>query len=216
MGSSSMSRLSSLLLALCGTLTVVLLSACQGLSEAPPPTPGQSQATAEPPPPEPDPAEAQYELAIWSARAGKIEDAIEQFRQLVEMDAGFPRAHTNLGLLLLEKGDAEGARTAFINAIEQDNSDAIAYNHLAIIQRREGQFKEALQNYRKALKIDPDYANAHLNLAILLDIYLQQLPGALDHYEAFQKLTGNDNEVVEKWMIDLKRRIDAGDKKPRG
>ncbi len=100
------------------------------------------------------------------------------------------------------------AKKALERAIEQDKSDAIAYNHLAIIQRGNGDFKQARENYRKAIDADPDYANAYLNLAILLDIYLQDLPAALTNYEEFQRLKGEKNDSIEKWVIDLKRRIE--------
>mgnify|MGYP002631208260 CR=1 FL=1 len=186
----------------------------------------QPQATA---PPEPqietkiEPAAQQqvavedllYQQAIQSTRDGDIDKAIQQFTKVIQKDPSTKQAYTNLGLLYIHKKQNEEAKAAFLNAIKQDKNDAIAYNHLAVLQRQQGEFKLALFNYYKAINAKPDYANAHLNLGILLDIYLQDLPKALEQYEIYQKLTDHKNESVEKWILDMKRRIetDSGNSK---
>ena len=117
-------------------------------------------------------------------------------------------------MLYLHREKPALAKQAFEQAIIIDNQDAVAFNNLAIIQRQNGEFKKALFNYYKAINAKPDYANAHLNLGILLDLYLQDLPKALEQYEIYQKLTANSDEKVKKWIVDIKRRIaDAGAKK---
>jgi len=67
---------------------------------------------------------------------------------------------------------------------------------------------QAKQHYLQALEINAEYANAHLNLGILLDIYLQQWNDALAHYQKYQELTDAKDDTVEKWIVDLQRRID--------
>ncbi len=146
--------------------------------------------------------------ALQTAKTGDIDLAIEQFEKIIALDPSVHRAYTNLGLLYLKKQQLEKAEDAFKRAIEQDDRDAIAYNHLAVIQRQQGLFIEAETNYNKAIAADDSYAKAHLNLGILLDIYLQKLPEALAQYERYQSLTGGSNKDVDKWMLDIKRRID--------
>jgi len=153
--------------------------------------------------------ESAFELALKASRAGKTEQAIAQFIKLQQQDPTPAKVHTNLGLLYLHQNDPVAATESFLRAIAQDNNDAIAYNHLAIIQRQQGDFKQALFNYYKAINADPEYANAHLNLGILLDLYLQELPKALEQYLRYQQLTNNSNEDVEKWIIDIQRRIES-------
>jgi len=154
-----------------------------------------------------DDSQALYQQANESLAAGNTDLAIEQFEQVLKTDPSAEQAFTNLGLLYLSKNDNKSAKQAFFNALEQDKDDAIAYNHLAVIQRQEGAFQQALSNYKNAIRINPDYAKAHLNLGILYDIYLQDLPEALEQYERYQQLTENDNETVEKWIADIKTRI---------
>lgn len=150
-----------------------------------------------------------YQQAIQSTQAGDIDTAIIQFKQLINKNPSTKRAYTNLGLLYLHKKQNNAAIESFQNAIQLDKKDAIAYNHLAIIQRQQGEFTKALYNYYNAINADASYANAHLNLGILLDIYLQDLPKALEQYEIYQTLVDTKNQPVDKWIIDIKRRIDA-------
>ena len=60
----------------------------------------------------------------------------------------------------------------------------------------------------KAVTVNPDYALAHYNLGVLNELYLQRLDVALEHFERYQELTGDD-EQVEKWIADLRRRVEA-------
>lgn len=174
------------------------------------------QSTKQPEEPKPDPEQDLYLLAIGSAKNGKHKIAIKYFNELIKLNPEFSLAYTNLGLALMQTDELEQAKQAFNEAIKQDKSDAIAYNHLAIIQRHEGLFKPARENYGRAIRADPEYANAHLNLGILLDIYFQDFPRALKHYQIFQELTGNEDERVEKWVLDIKRRIETGNNKSSG
>ncbi len=188
------SIINGLIRALVLVLIACILSACQSVPE--------TVSAAE------DAQLKLYKQANESLTAGKTDLAIEQFEQLLKQNPAAKHAYTNLGLLYVSKQDNEQAKQAFLNAIEQDKNDAIAYTHLAVIQRQQGQFQQAKLNYEKAIDADPGYANAYLNLGILLDIYLQDLPQALAQYEKYQQLTANSNKDVEKWLIDIKRRID--------
>ncbi len=183
-------------------LPVLLLVGC---AKAPPPEPET--------PPQSDPALDLAIIATDSARSGDAETAAEQFRMLIEMKPDFPRAQTNLGLQLMKLEQYDEARAAFEKAIEQDKNDAVAYNHLGVLARRDGQFQQALDYYNKAIEADPDYASAHLNRGILLDIYIRDWPAALEEYQRYQSLLDTPDPQVEKWIIDIKRRIEAPAKK---
>ena len=69
-------------------------------------------------------------------------------------------------------------------------------------------FIEAEAAYLKAVTASPDYALAHYNLGVLNELYLQRLDVALQHYEIYHGLVGNDAQV-EKWIKDLTRRVAA-------
>ncbi len=176
-----------------------------GCAKAPPPEPET--------PPQSDPALELASIALDSARSGDAQSAAEQFRRLIEMKPDFPRAQTNLGLQLMKLEKYDEARAAFEKAIEQDKNDAVAYNHLGVLARRNGQFEQARDYYNKAIEADPDYASAHLNRGILLDLYIRDWPAALEEYQRYQSLLDKPDPKVEKWIIDIKRRIEAQAKK---
>jgi Flp pilus assembly protein TadD len=113
----------------------------------------------------------------------------------------------NLGVLFLRKARYEDAKNALLQATTIKPQDAVAQTHLGIAYRNLGEFKKAEQSYQEALRADPNYAYAHLNAGILYDIYLQKLPEALQHYEQYKALSKDSNDLVEKWIIDLKRRV---------
>ena len=76
-----------------------------------------------------------------------------------------------------------------------------------MLLRRQGKFFEAEAAYLKAITADPDYALAHYNLGVLNELYLQRLDAALQHYQYYQEISGDEHGVT-KWLADLERRID--------
>ena len=152
-------------------------------------------------------APAGYNNAISAAKAGSYDDAITQFTEITNSNPDFANAYTNLGLLYTKKGNINEADKAFRKAISLNDKDAVSYNHLGILLREQGKFAEAKAMYQSAIQSKPDYAIAWINLGILYDLYLQDLPNALIQYNTYQKLTGNQDKIVEKWIIDLDIRI---------
>ncbi len=181
-----------------------------------PPEAGAGAAEAKKKSALPPEAQAAYERARWSVQAGRDQEAMDLFRQMTQKWPDLEIGHVNLGLLLLRAGKTDEALAALERAVQLRPDDAVAWNHLGIALRHKGQFHKALDAYRQALKIRPDYANAYRNLGILYDIYLQELPQALDAYKRYQQLTGGDDETVKKWIVDLERRVAAAQKGKTG
>ncbi len=77
-----------------------------------------------------------------------------------------------------------------------------------MLLRRQGKFVEAESAYLKAVTASPDYALAHYNLGVLNELYLQRLDAALQHFERYQEIEGEDKQVT-KWIVDLRRRLDV-------
>jgi tetratricopeptide (TPR) repeat protein len=195
-------------------ITAVLLSACG----APSTTVKQDDTQASSPasgkvarkgPPLPASEKAAFDRALWSAKAGRDQEAIDLFRQMSKDNPDIAIVYTNLGLLYLKKGDMEAAQKALEQSISLDPGDALALNHLGVALREQGKFQESQAAYLRAIKLDESYADAHLNLGILYDLYLQQLPRALQQYQRYQELTGGKDQAVAKWIVDLQRRAGA-------
>lgn len=149
-----------------------------------------------------------YEQAVSSLAAGDTVDAELRFQEFLLSYPDYPGAHINLAIIFAGRGDDEAAESSLTDALILDPEHPVALNQLGMLLRRQGKFREAESAYLKAVTASPDYALAHYNLGVLNDLYLQRLDAALRHYERFQEVAGED-EQVGKWIVDLERRIAA-------
>ena len=208
-------------------LTLLLLAACQSAPKTAPepepvvePAPVSEASTTEPAPePEPEPVDFYqqfYTEAVASLKLGDTERALELLLQVSTDAPDKPYVFTNLGLAYFKLQKMDLAEQAFQEAISRNNRDAVAYNHLGILLRYQGQFEEARKRYQRAIAIDSDYAYAHLNLGILFDIYLQDLKLALQQYQKYQTLIGEEDKQVAGWITDIQRRLKKSTTKVQG
>jgi len=194
-------------------LVVLALAGCAGQGparEASAPerggaVPSATQAEARVVPPE---ALTQFEQATAVMAAGDYVDAELRFKEFVLLYPDYPGAWTNLAIIHAASGDDDAAREALDAALQSDPNYPAALNQLGMLLRRNGNFLEAEAAYMKAVTVSPDYALAHYNLGVLNELYLQRLEVALQHFETYQSLVGEDAQV-EKWISDLRRRVAA-------
>ncbi len=149
-----------------------------------------------------------YEQAAASMAGGDFVDAELRFKEFLLQYPQFPGAHVNLAIIHASNENNEAARAALDAALALDPNHPAALNQMGMLLRRNGNFLEAEAAYLKAVTVSPDYALAHYNLGVLNELYLQRLDVALQHFEAYQTLVGEDKQV-EKWIADLRRRVAA-------
>ena len=149
-----------------------------------------------------------YEQATAVMASGDFVDAELRFKEFLLQYPVYPGAHVNLAIIHAENGDEGRAQAAIDAALRLNPEHPAALNQQGMLFRRNGKFIEAEAAYLKAVTASPDYALAHYNLGVLNELYLQRLDVALQHFERYQELAGNDKQV-EKWIVDLKRRVAA-------
>ena len=96
---------------------------------------------------------------------GKLDDAIEAYKQALAIKPDYAEAHYNMGIALEEHGKLEEAIQAYNKALSIKPDYAEAYNNMGITLKEQGKLDEAIQAYNKALSIKPDYARVHRNLS---------------------------------------------------
>jgi tetratricopeptide (TPR) repeat protein len=165
---------------------------------------------------EPVPARAteQYAQALELVKLGRDSEAELEFAQLA---AGYPQLsgpQLNLGLLYLRDSRLPQAEAAFKAALEHNPNNAVAGNELGIVERRLGKFAEAESAYQRTIAAEPNYAPAHLNLGVLYDLYLAQPQKALDEFERYIEIAG-ENKQVAGWVIELRKRVGAAPPAPK-
>ena len=146
-----------------------------------------------------------YEQAVAVMASGDLLDAELRFKEFLLQYPGYPGTYVNLAIIHTNNDNDDDARAAVDAALALDPDHAPALNQLGMLLRRNGKFLEAEAAYLKAVTASPDYALAHYNLGVLNELYLQRLDSALQHFERYQELAGED-EQVEKWISDLQRR----------
>ena len=167
--------------------------------------PGGSAATS---PAIPAAAQTLFEQATAVMAAGDFLDAELRFKEFVLLYPDYPGAHVNLAIIHARNEDDVATRAALDAALALNPDHPAALNQLGMLLRKNGNFLEAEAAYLKAVTVSPEYALAHYNLGVLNELYLQRLDVALQHFEIYQELVGNDKQV-EKWIADLKRRVAA-------
>ena len=196
--------------AVLGALTLIVIIGCAGPEKKPgkeTEQPSVEKATSAAEVKIPPGARQQYDDAIAAMRSGNIAQAKNILSNLTKAYPDLAGPYVNLGIIHFRADEIDQAEEEFKQALKVNPESAVSLNHLGIIYRGKGKFEEARTNYEKALKIDPNYAYAHLNYGILLDLYLGELDDALEHYQTYQKLSPEEDKEVEKWIVDLERRI---------
>jgi tetratricopeptide (TPR) repeat protein len=158
--------------------------------------------------PVPERATQQYAQALQFMKSGRNTDAELEFKALI---IGYPQLmgpQLNLGLLYMRDSRLPEAEAAFKAAFEHNPGNAVAGNELGIVERKLGKFAEAEAAYQRTIAAEPNYAPAHLNLGVLYDLYLAQPQKALDEFERYIQIAG-ENKQVAGWVVELRKRVGA-------
>ena len=151
----------------------------------------------------------QYAQALQSIRKGELDKALIMLQSL---NAQYPQLSgplVNQGLVYWKQENYDDAQAVLEQALTVNASNPYAHNLLGLVLREQGKFADARQHYEAALQLDPQYARAHFNLGVLAELYLQDLPLALNHFRAYQSLQKEPDQTVSNWVIDLQRRAPA-------
>ncbi len=95
---------------------------------------------------------------------GRLDDAIEAYRQSIAHNPNFYEAHNNLGIVLNDKGFPDQAIAACQRAIALMPTRVQAYNNLGNVLKSQGQIPAAIEVFRQAIALDPNSPKVHSNL----------------------------------------------------
>ena len=148
----------------------------------------------------------EYARALQTRLQGEPQKALVMFQSLAERYPQLSGPKLNVGLIYMEMKQFDDASKALNEALAINELNPYTHNALGLVYREQGQFNESQQHYQRALVLDPKYARAHFNLAVLAELYLQDLPLALSHFRAYQTLQKQPDSNVANWIADLERR----------
>jgi serine/threonine-protein kinase len=115
---------------------------------------------------------------------GKVNEAVSEYRKLIERSPRLTGVYNSLGFALHQQGKLNEALTTFQKASKLNpNLPKVQFN-LGIVLNGQGKRNEALAHFQKAIELDPKFARSYFNCGnILFD------QGRLDEAEsAFQNV----------------------------
>jgi len=154
----------------------------------------------------PQEARTMYVAASSMLREGNLKGAQDRFRKLTDKFPSLSGPWVKLGTIAEKNEDYDEAIDLYKKAISVNKRNVNAYIDLGLAQRKQGYFSAAQKTYIDALHIWKDFPEAHLDLAILYDLYANKPIEAQKHYEAYYFLTGDKDEKVHKWLVEVRQR----------
>lgn len=132
------------------------------------------------------------------------------FTQFIDKYPDMAGAYVNLALIAYREENSQATESLVTQAISLNPSQAQAYHLRAQLHLENGDIKKAQDDYIEAITIKPDYRIAHYNLALLYDIYLQDIEQAIEQYSIYLSLPGKEDEATKNWIDHLRGTINNG------
>jgi tetratricopeptide (TPR) repeat protein len=137
---------------------------------------------------------AHNNLGVVAYRRGELEQAMEHYRQSLQIRPDNEEAQFNLGVVLAGYGKLDEAMEHYRKAFQIRPDYADAHYNLGNALYMGGRSEEAMEEYRQALRSQPDHALAHYNLGNAL--YMRgQLEEAMEHYRAVLRIDPRSAEA---------------------
>lgn len=150
---------------------------------------------------------ALYRQAITALYNSEFAQAELLFLKVIKLQPDLAGPWANLGLVYMKQGHIKKATKNAQIALKKNPRMAQAFNLLGYIETKKGNIIQAKEYYTKAIKYKQDYALAHYNLALLYDIYLQNIPYAVKHYESYLRIIEHKDKQTAEWVQELKNTL---------
>lgn len=115
--------------------------------------------------------------AIAHHHAGRLDQAVADYKRTLAVRPTYAEAHNNLGNALRALGRPEEAEASYRSALAIRPDYAEAHNNLGNVLRDLDRLQEAESSFRLALEAKPDFAEAHINLGALLHLRAAEQSG---------------------------------------
>lgn len=151
-----------------------------------------------------------YREAINYISTGELEKAYTILLDFSEQHPQLAGPWANLALISIKQNKIPEAESLLNKALQRNPKMPQAHNLMGFIEKQKGNIIKAKEHYEQAVEYKDDYAIAHYNLALLYDIYIQDIAKAIVHYQKYMTLTNNKDKKTATWLEELKSTIKKG------
>jgi tetratricopeptide (TPR) repeat protein len=109
---------------------------------------------------------ARNNLGSALVQSGRLDEAIAQFQEALNLYPHLAEAHNNLGNAFYRKGEVDEAMDQFQEALKISPSYPDASYNLGLALAQKGRLDKAIIEYQKALRLDPNNADIHNGLGL--------------------------------------------------
>ena len=102
-------------------------------------------------------------------RLGRLEEAVDSYRQALCLEPNHPAVHYNLGNALRDLDRFDEAAGSYQRALSMEPGFVQAHCNLGSVLKSAGALEEAMESYHRALAIEPDLAECHYNVGLALN-----------------------------------------------
>ena len=139
---------------------------------------------------EPDNPMYRYSVGFNQMELGKTQDAVNNFKAIIEQNPKFSPAYSALAYLHSDKGQNDVAVTFMDDAIENNPDDAALYSNRSILKQKDGDIKGAI--------LDLDLAKGKTNNKSL------QLEIEKQYRDIFHRLHANRDTKADRYISMIK------------
>jgi tetratricopeptide (TPR) repeat protein len=144
--------------------------------------------------------EAMMSEAMRLDREGRVPEAVEAYRRLLDVWPGLPNCWYNLGLLQRKTGEFEAALASYKEALERNvlQPEDVHLNRGVIFSDCLYQYADAERELNQALALNPSYTPALINLANLHED-LGRRDRAAEVYERLLAISPDSPQVLARY-----------------
>lgn len=151
-----------------------------------------------------------YRDAIALLANGELDKAESALMDFAEDRPELAGPWANLALINIKRNKLDKAEEFAQKALQRNPEMPQAFNLMGYIEKNRGNILKARDFYTKAIEIKENYTIAHYNLALLYDIYIQDIAKAVAHYQKYMALTKHKDKKTADWLDQLKASLKKG------
>lgn len=148
-----------------------------------------------------------YDRALALLEQGNTAAGIDVLESVIAAAPELSAPRIDIAIAYHRMDDLEAAEEHLLGALKVNPQHPIALNELGIVYRKTARFDASRRSYEAALAVYPGFHYARRNLAVLCDLYLDDLACARDNYEAYLATVHSDDEA-SLWLRNVRFRMD--------